>query len=242
MDAASANQSSHSLTDVRAVVLDAVGTLMFPEPNVAQVYRAVGRKFGSLRDETEIGERFAVALARHNTDERSDEALERRRWRAIVGDVFDDLSPLPDALFEQLWNHFALPASWQLFDDVLPMWQMLAQRGIRRVIASNFDDRLKPLCSDLLPLDEQDVILAATQLGAAKPNARFFAGVAGAVQLQPRQLLMIGDSLRDDMHGASQAGWETVWLDRWQSSDPTPAYDRKIRSLEELAPLLWPAG
>lgn len=48
---------------VRAVLLDAVGTVIHPEPSVAVAYRAVGRAFGSTLEVDVIAARFRRALA-----------------------------------------------------------------------------------------------------------------------------------------------------------------------------------
>lgn len=51
------------LTGVRAILFDAVGTLMRPEPAVAQVYREIGARFGSRLSVEEIAARFEDAFA-----------------------------------------------------------------------------------------------------------------------------------------------------------------------------------
>ena len=63
------------LTGIRAVVFDAVGTLIHPEPAAPLVYAAVGCRYGSQRTSEEIAVRFREAFRR-------EEAFDREHgWR-----------------------------------------------------------------------------------------------------------------------------------------------------------------
>src|SRR5687767_6525522 len=109
------------------ILFDAVGTLIYPDPPVAEVYLAAGRKFGSQLAAEDVAARFRSALAAE-FDSASDftrpptsEFAELARWRRIVSAIFDDVpSPHASRLFQTLWLHFAEPAHWRLYDDVAP--------------------------------------------------------------------------------------------------------------------------
>ena len=51
-------------SDIQAVVFDAVGTLLHPDPAAGEAYAVVGRRLGSQLSLAEITRRFAVAFAR----------------------------------------------------------------------------------------------------------------------------------------------------------------------------------
>ena len=53
---------------------------------------------------------------------RTSQAREVGRWRGIVADVFG-AAPQAGAIFDDLWEHFARPGNWRLFDDAAPVWQ-----------------------------------------------------------------------------------------------------------------------
>lgn len=55
---------------IRCVLFDAVGTLIRPEPSVAEAYFSVGQQFGSRRTKEEITARFPVAFAQTESDNR----------------------------------------------------------------------------------------------------------------------------------------------------------------------------
>lgn len=58
------NENS-DLSGVRAVVFDAVGTLIRPEPSVAAVYSEIGRRHGAELNPAEVRARVPDAFARH---------------------------------------------------------------------------------------------------------------------------------------------------------------------------------
>src|SRR4051794_36428646 len=128
------------LDDIRWILFDAVGTLIYADPPVAEVYHAAATRFGSRLNVGEIHDRFPRALAaEQQCGLPTSEENERQRWRRIVDRVIDDVPEAGEAIFEQLWRHFAQPESWRLYEDVPAALDMLAQRGYQLGIASNFD-------------------------------------------------------------------------------------------------------
>jgi putative hydrolase of the HAD superfamily len=224
------------LASSRCVLFDAVGTLIYPAPPVALAYGALARKHGSLLDDAEIDERFRKAFRRQEALDAepngflTDAARELRRWQTIVGEVFDDL-PDTSAVFAELWQHFAQPKHWQLFDDVADAWQTLAVSGIRLGIASNFDGRLRQVCAGLAPLDGCDQIFISSELGGRKPSAEFFRRIENTTQLAAGEILLVGDDWSNDYLAAQSAGWQAVFLDR---SGQQASSAETIHSLAEL--------
>ena len=219
---------------IRAVVFDAVGTLMRSEPSIGQVYAAAGRDFGSRYDETTVMPRFLDSFRRHFGAHRglatSDE-IERNRWRDIVGEVFDDVADARDGLFERLWEHFARGASWRVFPDVAPTWDALAKTGVTIAIGSNYDSRLRRVCRELTPLHDCSHVFHSSQVGWAKPSVEFFRAVERELGLSPDELLFVGDDRVNDCEGPLEAGW----LARWLVRDGRHDGPHVIRSLQELA-------
>jgi putative hydrolase of the HAD superfamily len=82
-----------------------------------------------------------------------------------------------------------------------------------------------------------DDVFTKNQLnGARKPEIGFYRGIAQKLNLQPDQLLMVGDHYRADILGASAAGWFTAWYNPMQKTAPqlNPLYDLDLTSLTEL--------
>jgi putative hydrolase of the HAD superfamily len=205
----------HQLLDgVEWVLFDAVGTLIFPDPPVAEAYHAAGQKFGSQLSVGEIRRRFRAALsATQACGERTSESRERDRWRKIVHSVLDDVTNGSEALFESLWHHFAQPQHWRAFDDVAVLDELLA-RGYRIGVASNFDDRLIPIANAHLSVATRDAIFVSSNVGYTKPDRRFFRTIEEKLGVNPTQIALVGDDEVADVRGATEAGWKAIRLDR----------------------------
>jgi putative hydrolase of the HAD superfamily len=229
-----------TLSNVRAVLFDAVGTVLHPAPPAAVAYYQAGRQFGSRQDPTEVAERYDLAFRRQESfdqssdDGRTDEARERRRWRQIVSDVFDDVRDA-EGLFQHLWAHFASPAHWGVFSDVAAAWEELARMNLIIGLASNFDSRLAAVCEGHEPLTRCQHVFVSSRLGVRKPHQGFFAAIERSLNLPPDQILLVGDNLQTDYQAALAAGWQSLLISR---ESPPPADVAGISDLGQLLPLL----
>ena len=236
-----------SLFAPRCVLFDAVGTLIRADPPVAEVYHAIGARYGSTLSCAEIGDRFRFAFRRHSSDDGvASSARERRRWEGVVGDVFRELPDAKGEILDELWHYFSQPTSWRLFDDAAPAIEALRRRGYALGIASNFDDRLVGVCRGHAALDEVQLFWSSN-IGFSKPHPPFFALVAERLLLSPSEILLIGDDETADYRGAQAAGWHAVHINRNQSGDFAPRNPAtrgasrppwSITTLAELPPLL----
>ena len=206
-----------SLTEIRTIVFDMVGTLIHPEPPAARVYAEVGARCGSRLSVEAIAGRFAAAFQREEeadrtADWRTSEERERQRWRTIVGRVLDDVTD-PEACFEELFEHFSRPEAWRLDAEVPGLLEQLARRGYALGLASNYDSRLRRVLAGLpvLRLITHQVI--SSEVGWRKPAARFFVALGRVVGLPLNQILYIGDSWVNDYEGARAAGLSALLLD-----------------------------
>ena len=203
---------------------------------MAVAYGAAAAKFGSSLSHSQIDERFRRAFGAQEAIDagaggwRTDEARELGRWQNIVAEVFDDVTE-QSAIFDELWRHFAQPAHWRLFDDVEDTWNALVARGLTLGIASNFDGRLRQVCSGLPPLDRCQHILVSSELGARKPSPDVFSQTESLLQVAPEQILLVGDDWSNDYLAAQAAGWQAIFLDR---TGVRPDVPNSIRSLREL--------
>jgi len=227
------------LAGVRAVLFDAVGTLIRPEPSVAEVYFATGQRFGSRLSVGEIAARFPAAFsaADHGSADGlerppTNQTAERRRWQAIVSTVLDDVPDAGGKPFEMLWQHFSQPCHWRLYDDAASTWQALEASRLILGIASNFDDRLVGVCRGLPPLDQCENIFWSARVGWPKPSPKFFIHIQKALGVAPREILLVGDDFENDYLGATAAGWQAVYVDRSDVSSHRAS--NRIRSLSEL--------
>ena len=216
----------------RAVLFDAVGTLIHADPPVAQVYRSTARSHGVAISLDVITSRIDDAIDAHFSQRvESSEAIERARWSAIVMDVFRESPERVEAIFADLWQHFASPTAWRLYDDVEACLARLQAEGLHVAIASNFDARLRMVCAGHVTLKSLD-IFCSSELGFAKPHEQFFRCVEQRLEIPPHALTMVGDDVACDHGGALAAGWNAVHLER------CGGLEGALMSLTELPELL----
>ncbi len=197
----------------------------------------MGKKHGVDLPMEVVRQRFGAAFAKAFADARSaatSHATEYAKWRSVVSEVFADAAAPVDLLFSDLWRHFGQSESWRLYPDAAPVWRQVTAAGYRVGIASNFDERLRCVLSGLPPLDTCDQVFHSSHVGFAKPHPRFFNSVSQLLKLPPHEILLIGDDWRNDVQGASAAGWRSVFLDRTCKEDRSGV----IHSLFDLIPLL----
>lgn len=159
---------------------------------------------------------------------------ERNWWRARVREVFraaDQMASIADfdALFETLFSHYANAAAWRVAPGASSVLRRLRSDGRRVAVASNFDFRLPAILVGLgiEPLDE---LLRPADLGAAKPDPAFFAGVAARLSVAPAEALYVGDEPEQDVAAAQRAGWRAIDV---ASLATLSALPDRIHALEE---------
>ena len=204
---------------IEGIVLDAVGTLIDPEPPVARAYAEAGLRQGVVVDVAEVKSRFGRHFRDDEVDDQrgpmlTDEAIESRRWRRIVGNVLPDL-PDPALAFDELWDHFGRPEAWRCFPDVAPGLAALVEAGLRVVVASNFDGRLRGVAAGLPGLAGfVDSLVISSEVGYRKPHPAFYEAACARLGLPPDRVLCVGDDPENDVRGAQRAGLRGLLLDR----------------------------
>jgi putative hydrolase of the HAD superfamily len=221
----------------KAVVFDAVGTLIHPKPSAASVYARVARRFGSRLRTAEIGERFRVAFGRQDDIDRgngwrTDEARERDRWRAIVYEVLDDVND-PEACFEALYLHFEWPEAWEVDLLAVELLEALDRRGLKLGVASNFDSRLHTVVTGWTCLHLLSHRIVSSEVGWRKPAPEFFAAICDVTGLAPEQIAYIGDDWENDCQAARRAGMNAIWLRNGCKKRP----DEDVLQVQDLAGL-----
>ena len=212
---------------IRAVVFDAVGTLITPDPPVATAYHRCGVAHGSRRTLPDVKIRFAQAFGSplratppQTSQHKTSEAVEYGFWRAVVAAVFDDLpEPAADACFLELFAHFAAADSWRVYADVPDTLAALHELGLPVAVASNFDARLHGVFAGHAELAGIDARFVSSELGWRKPDARFFETVCDRLGLGPADVLYVGDDPQADLAGAAAAGLRSLLIERDAASN-----------------------
>jgi putative hydrolase of the HAD superfamily len=203
---------------VQAVVLDAVGTLIHPDPPAPIVYARVGQQFGSRLPPAEIRERLMRAFGKQEeldrlTGWRTSEDREIRRWRSIVGEVLNDANQR-EQCFQILFEHFSKPSAWRLEPDASITLRALKEGGLKLGLASNYDRRLRQVVAGLPALDVMNHVFISSEITWRKPAREFFSSILHAMSLPPESVLFVGDDPVNDYRGAIAAGMHSLLLNR----------------------------
>jgi putative hydrolase of the HAD superfamily len=155
----------------------------------------------------------------------------------VVAEAFGTAASAPgfEACFGELYAHYATPAAWRVFPDVLPALTALRAEGLRLAVVSNFDGRLPGLLADLGLAALLDTIVYSSRTASAKPDGRIFQEALSRVGVSPAQAMHVGDGEAEDVAGGRAAGLRAVLLDR-HGREPHPDVIT-IASLAELPAL-----
>jgi putative hydrolase of the HAD superfamily len=106
--------------------------------------------------------------------------------------------------------------------DALALLDGVRGRGLRCALAANTFDPPELFRADLVAqgiAGRMDAIVLSCELGLRKPHPAVYAAVAAALDLDPADVLFVGDRLRDDVLGPAAAGMHTC-LATWYRLDP----------------------
>ena len=134
--------------------------------------------------------------------------------------------PHPDAELAALEEELATIA---LYPDTLDALHRVRAEGVKVAVASNlalpYAASLKALLGDLV-----DVWHLSFAEGAIKPDRAFYAGLTAKLGCEPSELLMVGDTWRDDVVGAVEAGSRARWVNR----EGHTSHARRFIAIREL--------
>ena len=226
---------------VKAVLLDAAGTLIRPREPVEVTYATVAARFGIALDPEELSAAFAEVfgdmpdLAFDWTTLGDLQRRERDWWRTLVSRVIAGSSRSRgdfEAFFQTLYEHYARGRAWECYPEVPEALRALRTGGKRLAVVSNFDSRLPGILRELAVDDRFDAIVYSSRAGSAKPDQAIFATALDLLDVLPEQAIHVGDSVRADLEGALAAGVTGLLIQRDHSA--VARTEPVIRSLAEL--------
>lgn len=220
------------ISDLQAIAFDVGGTLIDPWPSVGHVYAEVAAEHGfSGQDAQALNRSFADAWCKKANFDYS-----RESWLNLVNQTFAQVgAPFGSvSFFSELFDRFAHPQAWQVYDDVVPMMQWLREKGLALAVISNWDDRLRQLL-ERLQLDRYlKVLIISAEVGFQKPSRDIFKIALDQLGSPAESVLHVGDSPVEDVDGAARAGLQSLLIDRGR----TEVNNGCISSLSELKTII----
>jgi putative hydrolase of the HAD superfamily len=206
---------------IRAVLLDAVGTLVVLREPVGATYARVAAAHGvrtqPARVETAFRRALAAAPPAVFPDAPRDEVPTRERawWRAVARATFRAAEPAQrfadfDACFDELWRRFAGPEAWAPARGAAEALRALRAAGRRCAVVSNFDRRLPGLLAGLGLAPLLDACVLPSDTRAAKPDPRIFRAALQALGAEPAEAAFVGDDRARDLEPARALGMHPV--------------------------------
>ncbi|MET8450530.1 HAD-IA family hydrolase [Streptomyces sp. NPDC005209] len=189
---------------LRAALTDAALTL--PEPELAEAARALDAAGalpgGALPVEVpaELTEAWAVR------DQSAE--LHRAAYTGLSRRV-----PLPHpGLHDALYDRHMTPAAWSPYPDATEVLRTLRERGIGVGVVSNIGWDLRPVFREHGLDTYVETYVLSYEHGIQKPDPRLFATACAALDADPRDVLMVGDSRPAD-GGAVALGCRVHFVD-----------------------------
>jgi putative hydrolase of the HAD superfamily len=219
----------------RAVLLDALGTLVElqpPAPRLRKALAARGFEVSQERAAAGFAAEISYYLAHHlegSDRERLDDLRDRCAEAMMNALVLPGLD-LPTARRAMLDSLDFTP-----YPDALEALPVLRDRGLRLVVVSNWDCSLPDRLGPAGLLSKVDGVVTSAGAGAAKPERGIFERALELAGVGAGEAVHLGDSFENDVQGARGMGIRAILVVR--DGDP-PAGVEAVRSLGEVPALL----
>ena len=213
---------------LRAVLLDAAGTLIHLREPVGESYARIAREHGIEVPAWRLDDAFRRVMRSAPSMPAANDASERAWWREIVRATFraaDQMQRFADfeACFDALFAHFARPEAWRAVPDAHAALATLHRAERRIAVASNFDHRLPAVLAGLGLARHLDLIWLPRDAGVAKPDPRFFVAACERLGVAPAETVAVGDDPVLDLATARRAGLHAIDVASLASLGALPA-------------------
>ena len=201
----------------RALLLDALGTLVELPPPAPALREELIARFGIEVGAAEAARAIAAEVEYYRA--RFDAARDRAALRDLHGrcaDVLRAALPPTAALAalarDDLAAALLAALRFRAYPDAAPAIRAARARGVRVVVASNWDVSLGDVLERIGLAPLLDGVVTSAAVGARKPDARLFEAALALAGVSAPEALHVGDSPREDVEGARAAGLRAVLL------------------------------
>jgi putative hydrolase of the HAD superfamily len=212
----------------RAVLLDAGGVLLLPNPWVVS---AVLRAAGGAMDPDAVPRAHYAGVAAMDARRTTDWSYYHRvfvRFAGVPNNRIDDALAGMAALFRS-----PVPTTWNVVPTgVIEHLRDLAATGVAIAVVSNADGLVEATLRRCeIPFD---VVIDSTNVGYAKPQPEIFAFALEKLNVAASDAVHVGDMASADVDGAHAAGVRPLHLDPFGDC-PYPAdHHEHVRTLGDV--------
>ena len=224
---------------LRAVLFDVDFTLAKPGPDLGpEGYVRLGEKYGFALDPERYPEarQAAIEQVERHPELRHDEEMWFAFTELIVRGLGGD-GPEARELAVEMTRLWERSENFDLYEDVLPTMATLRGLGLKLGLVSNGGREI----TDFVAHHELDVdcAIASRAHGWIKPHGSIFRAALELLGAEAGETAMVGDSLVDDVEGATAVGIEAYLIDR---EDRYPELPQRLRDLWALPAVLGFTG
>src|SRR5215211_1155089 len=194
----------------RAVLLDALGTLVELEPPWVHL----GRALGARPDERLVrAVRAEMAYYKDHSHEGRD--------ASSLGDLRGRCAAVLSRELGREISVETMMASirFRAYADAAPALAELRGLGLRLVCASNWDVSLPHVLARCGLDGTLDAVVTSAEVGARKPDPAIFAAALERAGCQSGEAIYVGDTPEEDLDGARAAGLRALLIDRKGGAD-----------------------
>jgi HAD superfamily hydrolase (TIGR01549 family) len=200
---------------IDTVFLDAGGVLVFP--NWTRVSDALARRDVIVTSDALAAAEFR-AKRRLDLGETISATDDHQRGWLYFNLTFEEAgvrrSAATDAALDELRTYHGRENLWESVpDDVAPTLARLRALGLKLVVVSNANGRLRHLFDRVGLTGAVDILFDSHEEGVEKPDPRLFHIALEKAQGRPDATLHVGDLYHVDVVGARAAGLHAMLLD-----------------------------
>jgi HAD superfamily hydrolase (TIGR01549 family) len=226
---------------IDAVVFDVDFTIAKPGPDLGpEGYKTLGARYGLELDPSRYDDarRDAIAtLKRHPELDHDEEIWILFTERIIQGMGGTGETYAPAVEMTRAWEH---AAHFELFDDVLPVFEELRAQGLKLALLSNtardLDEFVVHHALDV------DAVLTSRVHGKTKPHETIFRALLDLVGVEAERAAMFGDDPLDDVEGARAVGMQAWLVDREGRFPDVPDRLDDLRAVPAAIGLMQESG
>ncbi len=224
------------MTTVRAILYDAGRTLMRPKPQAHDIWEFLSHQLGldlaRERQLPDLGHFYYARLGKDGLGAYDSDARARSFWSEYYAQALLDAGvdlPRPELLSagQAVYDWYQRPEQWEPYPETLEALDRAHERGLVQGVVSDWGTDLVPILHAHEVTRHLDFVVASAAVGAAKPHPDIFRFALARADLEPSEVLYVGDSYVADVLGARAVGIAPVLIDR---EGKAPAVDCPVVS------------
>lgn len=222
---------------LRAVFVDAGGTLLHESPSRWEIYAAAAREHGLRSSQAQVRQAM-IAVHDELPRELGPHFRYSRGWfEVFIEQVFVQRlglaqERLPE-LRRDLFARFEDPRTFRLFPGALELLRSARALGLKVGVVSNWSEALPAILAGLGLAEERDFALVSALERCEKPERAIFELALARSGVNPREAAHVGDCPERDVRGAGALGMLTALVER-SGAARTSRADRTCADLFEV--------